>query len=40
MDLFEEEHTPQTECGPSQRVSLATSKCGVVSFYGLGSFIG
>ena len=30
--LFEEEHTPQTECGPSQRASLATAECGVVSF--------
>ena len=30
--LFEEKHTPQTERGPSQRVSLAASECGVVSF--------
>ena len=27
------------ECGPSQRES-AASKCGAVSFYGLGKFIG
>ena len=30
--LFEEKHIPQTECGPSQRVSLAAAECGVVSF--------
>ena len=40
MDLFrfKESHTPQTECGPLQRVSPAASKCGMVSFYGLGNF--
>ena len=35
---FREKHTPQTMCGPSQRVSGAW-KCGVVSFYRLGNFI-
>ena len=40
MDLFREKHTPHTECGPSQRASLAVPKCGVVSYYGLGDFIG
>ena len=39
MDLFREKHTPQTECGPSQRVSAVALKCGVISFYGLGNFI-
>ena len=38
MDLFREKHTPQTKCGPSQRVSAAARKCGIVSFYGLGNF--
>ena len=35
MDLFRfrEKHTPQTECGPLQRVSAAL-KCGVFSFIG------
>ena len=37
---LERKHTPQTECGPSQRESLEASKCGVVSFYGLSNFIG
>ena len=37
--LFREKHTPQTECQPSQRVNAAL-KCGVVSYYGLGNFIG
>ena len=37
--LFREKHTPQTECGPSQRVSAVALKCGVISFYELGSFI-
>ena len=39
VDLFGEKHTPQTECGLPQRVS-AASKCDVISFYGLGNFIG
>ena len=41
MDLFRfrEDYTPQTECGPSQRVSVGALKCGMVSFYGLGNFI-
>ena len=38
-DLFREKHTPQTECGPSREVR-AASPCGVVSFYGLGNFLG
>ena len=40
VDLFRfrEKHTPQTECGPSQRVSGAV-RCGMVSFYRLGNFI-
>ena len=32
VDLFREKHTPQTECGPSQRVRKAPGY-GVVSFY-------
>ena len=28
------------ECGPLQRASATASKCGMVSFYGLGNFIG
>jgi len=39
VNLFREKHTPHTESGPSQRASVV-SKCGVVSFYGLGNFIG
>ena len=40
VDLFrfKEKHTPQTECGPSQRVNGAV-RCGMVSFYRLGNFI-
>ena len=38
VDLFREKQAPQTDCGPSERVSGA-SKCGMVSFYGLGNFI-
>ena len=40
MDLFRyrEKHTPQTECGPSQRAN-AAAKFDVVSFYRLGNFI-
>ena len=40
VDLFrfKEKHTPQTACGPLQRASLTTSKCGMVNFYGLGNF--
>ena len=34
-----EKHTPQTECGPSQKMKVAL-KYGVVSFHGLGNFIG
>ena len=37
--LFREKHTPKTEGGPSQKVSVAL-KCGVVSFYGMDNFIG
>ena len=36
---FREKHTPETECGPSQKVRVA-SKHGVVSFYRLGTFRG
>ena len=28
---FREKHTPQTECGPLQRVNAATRKCGMVT---------
>ena len=40
MDLFtyREKHTPQTECGPFQRASVA-AKYGVASFYRPGNFI-
>ena len=37
--LFREKHTPQTQGGPLQKVSVAL-KCGVVSFYGMDNFIG
>ena len=41
MDLFRfrEKPTPQTECGPSQSVSVGASKCGMVSFHRLGNCI-
>ena len=39
VDLFREKHTPQTEWGTSQKVRTAL-KYGVVSFSGLGNFIG
>ena len=39
MDLFREKHTPQTECGPSQKVRAAL-KYGTVSFYEPDNFIG
>ena len=41
MDLFRyrEKHTPQTECGPSQRAN-AAAKFDVVSFYRLGKIEG
>ena len=37
MDLFSyrEKHTPQTECGPLQRVNAVAVKCGMASFYRL-----
>ena len=40
MELFRfsEKHTPQTECGPFQRVNAAV-KWGMVSFYRPGNFI-
>ena len=38
MDLFREKHTPQTECGPSEKTGTALNY-GMVSFYGLGNFI-
>ena len=38
MDLFREKHTPQTQCGLSQKARERASKHGVVSFYGLGGF--
>ena len=38
MDLFREKHTPQTECGPSEKIGTALN-CGMVSFYGLGNSI-
>ena len=37
MDLFREKHTPQTECGPSQKVRKAP-RYEVVSFYRNGQF--
>ena len=39
VDLFRfrEKHTSRTECGPLQRARALASKCGVVSFYGLGN---
>ena len=37
MDLFRQKHTPQTECGPSQKGGVAP-EYGVVSFYRGGSF--
>ena len=39
MYLFREKHTPQTECGPSQKVRVALKHV-IVSFYELGNFIG
>ena len=36
---FREKHTPQTDCGPSQKVRVASNH-GTVSFYRLGNFIG
>ena len=39
MGLFREKFTLQTECGSSQKMR-TTLKYGVVSFYGLGNFIG
>ena len=38
MDLFREKHTPQTECGSSEKTGTALNY-GMVSFYGLGNFI-
>ena len=38
-NLFRGKHIPQTRCEPSQRVSAAAQKCGIVSFYGLGNFM-
>ena len=37
MDLFREKYTSQTSVGHHREQSVA-SKCGVVSFYGLGNF--
>ena len=37
MDLFRQKHTPQTECGLSQKVRKAP-EYGVVSFYRSGQF--
>ena len=37
--LFREIHPPQTECGPFQKVRVA-SKHSVVNFYGLANFVG
>ena len=37
MDLFREKYTSQTSVGHHRERSVA-SKCGVVSFYGLGNF--
>ena len=39
MDLFREKHIPQTECRPSQMVTVAL-KHGLVGVYGLGNFRG
>ena len=39
MYFFREKHTPQKEYGPSQKERVA-STYGMVSFYGLGDFIG
>ena len=38
--IYLERNTLHRKCGPSQRVSLALPKFGVVSYYGLGNFIG
>ena len=38
--IYLERNTLHRQCGPSQRVSLAVPKFGVVSYYGLGNFIG
>jgi len=40
VDLFTEEMHPTGRVWASQRESLEASKCGVVSFYRLGNFIG
>ena len=37
--IYSVKNTPQTEGGLPQRAS-AAPKCGVISFYGLGNFIG
>ena len=39
MQIYSEQHTPQTECGPLQRVNVVL-KCGVFSIYWLGDIIG
>ena len=38
MDLFREKHTPQRECGPSQKARTAPGH-GAVSFYRGGYFL-
>ena len=39
MQIYSEQHTPQTECGPLQRVNVVL-KCVVFSIYWLGDIIG
>ena len=39
MDLFREKHTPQTQCGLSQKARERASKHGMFSFHGLGGFV-
>ena len=38
--IYLERNTLPRQCGPLQRVSLAVLKFGVVSYYGMGDFIG
>ena len=37
--IYLEKPTPQSDCGPSQRMNIA-NECVMVGFYGLGNFIG
>ena len=38
--IYLQRDTPQTEYGPSQKARGTALKCGLVSFYRLGNFIG